>query len=506
MALLPLNLDYTDKDHAALRVRLFNLISSVFSDWTDREVANFGNILIEMFAFVGDVLLFYQDNQAKESRLSDAVLRKNVLALAKMLNYVPEGNAAATVNVLVTLSEVPTVAVPLAAGRIYETKEVANRLQFKQLFDQTITAGQDPPQTFVVVEHSQDTSDTFQSTGVASQEVQLPSTPYIDASEVVTANNGGFTQVDNFLSSTAVDRHYTVTVDANGRALIRFGNGVNGEMPTGTITVFYKTGGGSVGNVDAGSVTRIIGTVTDTSGTRVQATATNPEGGVGGADRESTASIKQQAPASTKLTDRTVSQDDYELGAIGVAGVSRALMVTSDRVVGLPENRGLLYIVADGAAPSTETLRATVLNEVTVVRPNTITFQLDVVDALYLTVDITATVYFITGYSDLAKSQTARSISDALEAYFDLVDSDGTPNARVKFGIEYGSDSTLPMSDVFCVVESVAGVRKIGARDVDFALNGGHEDLPLQFAEFPRLGTVTITDGDTGAVVVPSTA
>ena len=48
MALLPLNLDYTDKDFASLRTRLFALIASVFPDWTDREVSNFGNILVEL--------------------------------------------------------------------------------------------------------------------------------------------------------------------------------------------------------------------------------------------------------------------------------------------------------------------------------------------------------------------------------------------------------------------------------------------------------------------------
>ena len=37
--------------------------------WTDHDVAGFGNLLVEMFAFVGDVLSYYGDNQARESRL-----------------------------------------------------------------------------------------------------------------------------------------------------------------------------------------------------------------------------------------------------------------------------------------------------------------------------------------------------------------------------------------------------------------------------------------------------
>lgn len=500
MSLLPLNLDYTDKDFSSIRARLFNLIGSVFPDWTDREIANFGNILVELFAFTADVLLFYQDNQARESRLSDAQLRRSVLALAKMLNYTPEGNAAATADVLITLDRVPTTSVTLAAGRTYETSDVASRVRFQQLFDVTIPAGLDPPQVFVQVEHSTDASESFVSNGTPDYTITLTSTPYLDGSLVVSATNGAFTQVDNFLESTASDHHYTVSVDENGRATVRFGSGINGEIPKGQISVFYKVGGGSNGNVDENTITRIIQSVTDANGNRVNATATNPTRASGGVDRESIASIKQKAPPSTKITDRTVALDDYEVGAENVPGVARALMVTSDQVVGVPENRGFLYIVPDGGGSPSQTLRDAVTTELTVTRPKTITFQFTVESPGYVAVDVAATVYFKPGAS---KRSVVTQINSALESYFSITNADGTQNELVNFGLKYGSDSKLPMSDLFCVVEAVEGVRKIGARDIDFLLNLVHGDVPLQFFEFPTLGTVTIKDGDTGQVVLP---
>ena len=85
MALLPTNIDYSDKDFDSIRTRLIALVKSVFPDWSDFSVASFGNILLEMYAFVGDVVTFYLDNQARESRLVTAVQRKNVIALARML-------------------------------------------------------------------------------------------------------------------------------------------------------------------------------------------------------------------------------------------------------------------------------------------------------------------------------------------------------------------------------------------------------------------------------------
>ena len=500
MALTPLNLDYTDKDFASLRVRLFKLITQVFPDWTDRDVANFGTLMLELMAHIGDVLCFYQDNQAKESRLSDASLRKSVLAIAKQLNYTPTGNAAATADVLVTLLNVPTRDVVLETGRTYETAETSGRVRFQQLYDATIPAGLDPPQTYVTVENSTDGEDTFSSNGLPSQEYTLTDSPYLDASLVLTAVNGAYTEVDDFLSSTSSDRHYTTFTDENGRAQIRFGNGESGEIPVGQIDAFYKTGGGAAGNVDENTITRLNGSLNDVTGVRVQATATNPAAATGGADRETVASIKQKAPASTKVTDRTVSLDDYEIGAEEVPGVARALMVTSDDVTGIPENRGFLHIIPEGGGSPTQALKDAVLEAVTVTRPKTITFKVTVEDPTYLTVDVAATVFFVGGVN---KRGAVSNIVDGLTEHMQISDADGVANERVKFGLKYEDDASLPMSDLFCVVESAAGVRKIGATDLSFLLNLSHADVPLEYLEFPVLGTVTITDGDTGEVVEP---
>jgi len=89
MGLLAQATEYTDKDFDSLRLRLQSLVGSVFPDWTDFNVANFGNILLEMYAFVGDVLTFYQDNQARESRLLTATQRKNLIGLTKLLGFRP---------------------------------------------------------------------------------------------------------------------------------------------------------------------------------------------------------------------------------------------------------------------------------------------------------------------------------------------------------------------------------------------------------------------------------
>ena len=107
MALLPPNLNLTDKDFDSLRLRLIALVKSVFPDWSDFSTASFGNVLLELYAFVGDVLTYYLDQQARESRLVTATQRKNVLALCRMLGYKLHGAGAGTASVGLRFVGVP---------------------------------------------------------------------------------------------------------------------------------------------------------------------------------------------------------------------------------------------------------------------------------------------------------------------------------------------------------------------------------------------------------------
>ena len=251
MATLPESVDYTDKDFDALRARLIALIKSVFPDWTDFDVASFGNLLVELYAYVGDVLTFYQDNLARESRLVTATQRKSVMALAKMLGYRLHGAQAATAEVWLQLARVPVASVTIPAGTVLRTQEVTEPVRFQLLAPAVIAAAADPPRVLVLVENSKAHTQLFDARGLADLELHLDFAPYLDDSAVVSTPQGAFTEVDSFLDSRPNDRHFVVAVDQNDRATLRFGNGVSGMPPSGTVSVTYKTGGGSAGNVDA---------------------------------------------------------------------------------------------------------------------------------------------------------------------------------------------------------------------------------------------------------------
>jgi hypothetical protein len=145
-------------------------------------------------------------------------------------------------------------------------------------------------------------------------------------------------------------------------------------------------------------------------------------------------------------------------------------------------------------------LKDAVRDQVTVVFPSTLTFQVAVQDPNYLAIDVQATVFLRQGANAVA---VRSAIQKALADFFAVSLPDGTPNPNVDFGFnlkDAAGDPTgeIALSDVFNVVRDVTGVRKIGDGPDDFLLNGRDEDVPIDVREFPVLGEVTLLNGDTG--------
>ena len=193
MSVLPDSMDgYTARDFDAIRARLISLLKSSFPDWTDFDVGGFGNVLLEMFCFIGDVTGFYVDAQARESRLATATQRKNVIALARMLGYTLPGAAAATAEVEFTLDRAPATDVIIPSGTIVRTPEVTEPVAFQLLDDVTVPAGADPPKAAGTVEHSVSHRQLFEATGQKDQQVLLTHTPYLDSSAQVSAGGSDY--------------------------------------------------------------------------------------------------------------------------------------------------------------------------------------------------------------------------------------------------------------------------------------------------------------------------
>jgi hypothetical protein len=352
----------------------------------------------------------------------------------------------------------------------------------------------------VTVEQSEFRSINVQSSGLANQSFVLIAAPYVDDSAVVVFADGDYEQVDNFLSSTSTDRHFTVTVDTNNRATLRFGNGVNGAIPNGSGEVEYKIGGGKEGRVEAGKLIRLEQKYTDSLGVVATIAVTNAAASSGGEDRETNAQIAISAPEAVRVQGRAVAREDFEIAAQQVAGVARALFVTSNEYSAVPENEGYLFIVPVGGGTPSDALLDLVAAQFSGAgapypKPNTL--RLVVQAASYLDVNVDAAVFRAAGTSAAA---ARASVDASLVELFAVQLADDTPNPAINFGFYFQDEDGIPTevlawSAVYNAIVDASGISRV---DAEMLLNESNDDLALTAIQFPRLGTVTLRDGATG--------
>src|ERR1700738_924736 len=109
-------IDYMSRDYESLLQAMRDQIPAKLPEWTDfANEADFGNVLLELFAHSGDILSYYQDRVANESFLGTARTRRSVIEHLRLIGYklataVPaaarlQGTAPGTVNALVTVTQ-----------------------------------------------------------------------------------------------------------------------------------------------------------------------------------------------------------------------------------------------------------------------------------------------------------------------------------------------------------------------------------------------------------------
>lgn len=96
------NINYVGKDFAALKQNLIDYTKTYFPNtYSDFNEASPGMVFVEQAAAIGDILAFYQDTQLKESILSYASEKKNVMALAQTMGYKPKVTSPAVTTLTV---------------------------------------------------------------------------------------------------------------------------------------------------------------------------------------------------------------------------------------------------------------------------------------------------------------------------------------------------------------------------------------------------------------------
>ena len=125
-------------------------------------------------------------------------------------------------------------------------------------------------------------------------------------------------EVDDFFSAKKDDRVYTLN---RNTGIVTFGDGEHGRIPAAfssanIMAQSYRAGGGSQGNVGAGTITQIQTYVESVN------TVVNFDAALGGTDEETVADAKLRASLALKSNDRAVTGEDFEYLATQAPGAN----------------------------------------------------------------------------------------------------------------------------------------------------------------------------------------
>jgi hypothetical protein len=343
-------IDYLARDYSSFRKALIDLIPAKLPEWTDRSEADFGIVLIELFAYMADIMSYYQDRIANEAFLATAQERRSVIHHLRLIGYemVPAAPASARLSIKVGNNVTDTI--EIRTGDQFSTSSVAGRQSI--LFEYTDTkplvidfnapsvvratkpdGTPDPnfkivPDIIQVQEGRSIVNEVIGvSDGTPNQSFQLAQPRVLRGSLQITLQTSLPTAPWNLRSTLAFSRSndpdFTAEIDENDVTTIRFGDGQYGQIPPVSISMLanYRTGGGTVGNVGARQITSI------NRSPQLQllgAQAFNLDPASGGAERESIEQAVKFAPTVFTSMQRAVTADDFVARAKLFPGVSKA--------------------------------------------------------------------------------------------------------------------------------------------------------------------------------------
>jgi hypothetical protein len=341
-------LDYTSRDFNAIRAQLIGLAKGLMPDWqTAGEPSDFGTLILELFAYMGDVMHFYIDRTASEAFLSTAVRRQSILYIADMMGYIPIGQQAASVALTWTIApddpEQPGTVVPVTipvGTRVYNQAGNADELivfetATEVMLDPKVPVLSEDIDRRSVIAYANEGTSTYDvpmgtSSGLPNTELVIPDKGVIYGTVEVTTREGiavtNWTYVTHLSASRPTQAVFTTFMDEVGLTHIVFGDNAAGRIPPVNAQFYlsYRYGVGAAANSLPSNSLSSVATIPNVDLTFV--TVTNRDSPVGGTDPESIDSMRFSiSRGGSKLRQRAVTLNDYAELAMQVPGVAKSV-------------------------------------------------------------------------------------------------------------------------------------------------------------------------------------
>lgn len=323
---LPIQLEPSSRDFLQIRQSLLDTIDQIAPEWTDRYAGDLGIVLLELMAYMGDILSYNIDKAQNESYLATAQERKNIIKLLQLIGYNLKSGSPATIPMAMITTQ-DNVVIP--KGFIVKSK--ANNLSFEALEQITLPfAGvycqaeyADTLSLALGVDVNAINNAIFTSgittTRVIGQSNGKPNQVFkVDDIGIVIGSNSNlslsingaeWTAKESFLDTEYNDLVYTYRLNDDDTISIEFGNDLNGAIPTinENINLTYRVGTGAKYNaLGIGAVSVVNSSI------QGLATIYNVAQPSGGSDSETNDSAKKNGPLSLKALNRAITLEDFE--------------------------------------------------------------------------------------------------------------------------------------------------------------------------------------------------
>jgi hypothetical protein len=426
--------DYMSRDYDSILSGLRAQIPDKLPEWTDFESeADFGNVLLQLFAHMGDIISYYQDRIANECFLGTARERRSIIQHLSLIGYSLSTAAPASTKLTISVADTVGGEFRLSQGDAFATKSTKEKPSVRFEYNGSdITINLDSFQTdpqnpgskiyTVPVEQGRRIRNDLIgiSDGTPNQRFKLNFSPLIlrstEPSETGSQEVELRSELGTDIRSWALQESlafslenqfdYVIEIDEDDQATLVFGDGILGAIPPAgaQLVANYRVGGGPQGNVSANS----IDTIVDAPALNLlSATVSNRLPATGGAQRESISHAVQHAPKVFRSQKRAVTAEDYQALALNFKGVGKVRALPSNW------NRVTLHVAPDGGGRVSDILIANLLAYFENKRP--LSTLIEIADVDYVRVYVAARIGLESYYSrDEMKKKIEAIVADLL--------------------------------------------------------------------------------------------
>jgi phage-related baseplate assembly protein len=470
-----MQIDYTSRDYEGLKADLINLINTRTGfQWEANDPSDLGSVMVESFAYMGDIMSYYLDRVANETSIDTAIKTETLLRFAELYGYKPSGPTPAQISITFTNNSDANVDLPIGTQVMapltygdyteiyFETTQAVTQLQPTQSISVTAregkTANTDRPDLISPTTYKPLPVSLGSSDGTANQEFQIFDVGIVDNSLVVYVGQGvafsPWKYVDSLVNSGPNDLVFTTRLNADGTTSIIFGDGVNGYVPpvNQLVSALYKTSVGIAGNIVSNAVQEIT-FIPGNGNPEVPSlvTATNEADSFGGANGDSSTQLRKKIKAAIVARKRAVTLADYEYLTLQVSQVGKA------KAVGSVYSNITVYVQSQDDGSTTPGIAAgSPTSAWTVLSGEVSTYLADKIP-----VGTTVTVQYPT-YTPLYLSMNLNVESAYRQAAVKLAISKALLNTGGLFSYENNSfGRSIPVSSVISTIAQVEGVASV---------------------------------------------